>query len=165
MEVKINNYLYFGNVLKKIKSKALPDEVRDSLNEQIAASSRRFIRAGKVQPSIKPSTIENRKKGGSKPLFDTGNLANSIRATKKGITYEPYGDYHRRGAGPYKIESQTNMSFVINGKRINVKNVSHPGLEKREFITWYIDENEKRKIIRNTKDKLNKLINKNLRKK
>ena len=165
MKIKINSYLYFNNLIKKINSKSLSNEIRDSLNEKIASSSRRFIRAGKVTPPIKTSTIENRKKGGSKPLLDTGNLANSIRPTKKGITYESYGQYHRSGIGPYRIQSKKTMSFVIDGKRINVKNVSHPGLEKREFISWYVDKNEKKKIIRNVKDELNKSLNKNLRKK
>ena len=165
MKFKLNNYLYFNNLIKKLNSNASKEEITGVVNKNIASSSRRFIRAGKVTPPIKPSTIENRVKGGTKPLFDTGNLADSIRATKKGVAYADYGKYHRRGTPSYNIKSKIPMSFIMGGEKVVTKNVSHPGLEKREFISWYADKDEKRKIINNVKRQLSKLIKDNLRKK
>jgi len=135
MEIKVNKYIYFNSLIKKLNNKATIEQITDTVNQKIASASRRFIRAGKVTPSLAPSTIK--RKGHDIPLIRTHKLVNSIRATKKGITYEGYGNYHRRG----------------------------DGVEKREFIAWYTDKNEKNKIISNVKRDLSKLIKENLRKK
>ena len=135
MEIKLNKYIYFGSLAKKLQSKGTLQNVRDTINKKIASASRRFIKAGKVTPALSPKTIK--RKGHDIPLIRTNKLVNSIQPTKKGITYIGYGDYHRRG----------------------------DGVPEREFIAWYIDDNEKEKIIRNVKRDLTKLLKENLRKK
>jgi len=135
MEIKVNKYIYFNSLIKKLNNRATIEQITDTVNQKIASASRRFIKAGKVTPALAPSTIK--RKGHDTPLIRTHKLVNSIQPTKKGITYEGYGDYHRRG----------------------------DGVQQREFIAWYTDENEKNKIISNVKRDLSKLIKENLRKK
>tara|TARA_Y100000114_G_scaffold69715_1_gene63818 strand:- start:53 stop:580 length:528 start_codon:yes stop_codon:yes gene_type:complete len=175
MKIEVNSFIYFRNLVNKLKDESTLEDVRNSVNEKIAAASRRFIKQGKVTPALEESTIA--KKGHSTPLLDTGNLVNSIRATKKGIKYNRIGDYHRQGTRPYKIEPKNKKVLVFKtGSKSRVTNmyvdtkavakfVNHPGLPKREFIAWYADENEKRKIIRNVKRDLVKKMNKELRRK
>tara|TARA_R100001463_G_scaffold38005_1_gene81701 strand:+ start:161 stop:691 length:531 start_codon:yes stop_codon:yes gene_type:complete len=65
---------------------------------------------GKMFKKLEDSTIKRRKYRGynpnypktkpkilAKPLFATGNLHKSIRATEKGVTFNRYGDYHVKG--------------------------------------------------------------------
>ena len=55
---------------------------------------------GKVKPMLKNSTIRRRMYDNvntNTPLFKTGKLANSLRATKKGIEGSAYGKYHIEG--------------------------------------------------------------------
>lgn len=170
MKIEVNSFIYFRNLVNKLKDEGTLEDVRDSVNEKIAAASRRFIKQGKVTPSIAPST--RARKGHSTPLLDTGNLVNSIRATKKGIKYDSVGDYHRQGTAPYTIKpkkeknSKGDDAYLHwgDGLIINAyaKKVNHPGLPKREFIAWY-KEDEKRKIIRNVKRDLVKKMNEELR--
>jgi hypothetical protein len=135
MEVKFNKYVYFRSLIKKLQSKGTKDNILSSVNEKIASASRRFIKAGKVTPALAPATVK--RKGHDTPLIRSGKLVNSIQPTGKGITYTGYGDFHRQG----------------------------DGVPQREFIAWYVDEDEKRKIIRNVKDELRTLLKQNLRKK
>jgi len=136
MEIKINKFIYFRNLVNKLKDRGTLEDVRNSVNEKIAAASRRFIKNGKVTPELAPITVK--KKGFDTPLLHKGDLVKSIRATNKGVTYNSVGGLHR--SGTEKMSS-------------------------REFIVWYVDENEKRKIIRNVKRDLVKTINEELRRK
>ena len=176
MEIKVNKYIYFGSLAKKLKSKKGGFDFEGELAKKIARASRKFIKSGKVTPPLAESTIA--KKGSSTPLLDTGNLVDSIRATKKGITYASYGNYHRKGTGPYTIVPKKEggilkfdtgtvnpLSNRMRGSSVITKKVNHPGLPKREFIVWYADEGEKNKIISNIKRDLSKLLKENLRKK
>ena len=138
MEIKVNKYIYFDKLVKKLENTGTRDNIRSVLNKKIASASKRYIKSGKVTPPItNPATLRQRK-GDGPPLLDTGKLVDSIRATKKGITYVGYGGYHRTGT---------------------------EYMPKREFIAWYADEGEKNKIISNVKRDLSKLLKENLRKK
>lgn len=163
MKIEVNSFIYFRNLVNKLKDEGTLEDVRNSVNEKIAAASRRFIRQGKVTPSLARTTVQ--RKGHSTPLLDTGNLVNSIRATKKGIKYDSVGDYHRQGTAPYTINPKkgTTLSWDVGDIQMAyAKQVNHPGLPKREFIAWY-KEDEKRKIIRNVKRDLVKKMNEELR--
>ena len=53
-----------------------------------------------LKPVLEQSTIDIRKKkgtGGSKPLFETGALFNSIKRTDEGLEMLAYGKYHHDG--------------------------------------------------------------------
>jgi hypothetical protein len=76
---------------------------------------------------LQPSTQYIRKWRGNKPqppLIETGNLVNSIRATKNGITMADYGMHHVKG---YKIKGNafTKKWNIPAGTRVPVRNFIH----------------------------------------
>tara|TARA_R110000824_G_scaffold97398_10_gene232826 strand:+ start:258 stop:674 length:417 start_codon:yes stop_codon:yes gene_type:complete len=138
MEIKVNKYIYFGSLVKKLKSKKGGFDFEGELAKKIARASRKLITSGNNNfAPLSPHTLRQRK-GDGPILLDQGNLVKSIRATKKGVTYIEYGGHHRTGT-------------------------AH--MPQREFIAWYADEGEKNKIISNIKRDLSKLLKENLRKK
>jgi hypothetical protein len=137
MKVKLNKYVYFDSLIKKLSTTKLKDKLNSFLIDNIAKSSRKYIRDGKVAPAIEATTIKRRKNKGPEPLLDTGNLARSIKPTKKGIKYADYGNYHRQG----------------------------DGVKVREFISIRVNSKEKDKISSKVKRRLAKLLKENLRKK
>ena len=75
-----------------------------------ATGAREAIQKG-VSPPLKDSTIEIRKKrgtGGTKPLFETGELFRSIKGTSEGLEMWNYGLYHHRG---YETQGEEFMEF------------------------------------------------------
>ena len=64
-----------------------------------AQGAREAIDKG-VSPPLEQSTINRRKRnktGGTKPLFETGELYRSIRGTSEGLEMLEYGLFHHRG--------------------------------------------------------------------
>ena len=145
MKIEYKTYVYFDSLLKKVEDKESKSSLNRLLIDEIALSSRKYIRADKVRPELKPSTIKSRKSqgiSGTTPLLATGNLTRSIKATGKGISFANYGRYHRKGY-------------------TTAKGADVPA---REFISIKADEKEKSKIISKVRKRYVKLINKNLRK-
>ena len=137
MKIKLSKYIYFDSLLKKFEQKGFKNELKDFMNDEIAKSSRKYIRDGRVSPALEPITIKTRKNKGPEPLLDTGALARSIKPTKKGIKYLDYGNFHRQG----------------------------DGVPRREFISIRANSAEKNKITSKVARRLAKLIKQNVGKK
>ena len=82
-----------------------------------------------LSPPLKKSTIEIRKKrktGGTKPLFETGDLFRSIKNTKDGLEMNKYGIYHHRGFKTGKLtltkfqgeKYETSAASMIPNKKV-----------------------------------------------
>ena len=103
LKINISTNFDFGRLadrLPQIIKKAMSGTIENSAKESKSA-----IASG-LSPPLKDSTKEIRKArgtGGSKPLLDTGKLYSSIKATKKGISFESYGQYHLKEQTPKKI--------------------------------------------------------------
>ena len=102
MKLKITSNFSFKKLLNFVRSDAFATQKRKMLGSHIAQSSKRFIMQGKVKPALAKSTIKRRMKDGintNTPLFKTGTLANSLKATKEGIEGSHYGKFHLKGDG------------------------------------------------------------------
>ena len=100
MKLKIKTNFSFSKLLNYVKSESFSAEQNSRIGSHIAESSKRFIMQGKVTPGLKKSTIKRRMYDNvntNTPLFKTGKLANSLKATKKGIEGAFYGKYHLEG--------------------------------------------------------------------
>jgi len=97
----------------------MTDSVMFKEGKNIASESRKNIFSGKVTPGLAPATIGRRGEGTSdyeadghrpsttsntNPLYYTGELHDSIRATKTGVEMKAYGEKHHRGWGEVKRE-------------------------------------------------------------
>ena len=97
----------FSKLNKKLDT-LLPQTERRNLRD-VADQFKKNIQEGKFKPLV-PATQKRRKYKGynphyprtkprdtKTPLIATGNLLKSIRVTKKGISFNKYGDYHIKG--------------------------------------------------------------------
>ena len=97
----------FSKLNKKLVT-LLPQTERRNLRD-VANQWKQNIEGGKFAP-LAPATQKRRKYKGynphyprtkpintKTPLIATGNLLKSIRVTKKGISFNKYGDYHIKG--------------------------------------------------------------------
>lgn len=105
LETKVNfDFNKLANQMPKIIEKTMQGYARSA--EQ---GSKESIDKG-VSPALKRSTIQRRKRrgtGGSKPLFETGELYRSIKGTSEGLELKEYGYLHHIGqAGKHKIKRQ-----------------------------------------------------------
>ena len=97
MKLQIRTTFDFGKLaqqMPKILEKHTQRTARSS-----ATGAREAIDKG-VSPPLKKSTIARRKRagtGGSKPLFETGELFRSIKGTSEGLEMWDYGLYHHQG--------------------------------------------------------------------
>ena len=106
MKLQIKTTFDFGKLAKFVESEAFTSQVSKMLGGAIIESSRAFMKSGGVTPKLKPSTIQIRNArgtGGSTPLYETGALANSLKATKDGIKGLHYGELHYKGYKPKQI--------------------------------------------------------------
>lgn len=99
MELEVRVGVDFGklqNEMPKIIDKFLVDSLADASIKE----SKDNIRKGGIRPALKKSTKDIRKRKGivgTKPLFATGNLVNSLQKTKDGIKMAGYGKLHHEG--------------------------------------------------------------------
>ena len=97
MKLQIKTTFDFGKLasqMPKILEKHTQRTARSS-----ARGAREAIERG-VSPKLKQSTLDRRKRagtGGSKPLFETGELHRSIKGTSEGLEMNTYGLYHHQG--------------------------------------------------------------------
>ena len=97
MKLQVKTTFDFGKLasqMPKILEKHTQRTARSS-----ATGAREAIERG-VAPPLKKTTIERRKRantGGSKPLFETGDLFRSIKGTSEGLEMNTYGLYHHQG--------------------------------------------------------------------
>ena len=163
--VKVN--IDFGKALRKIEGDKLNVLIGKDIMWGLAVQSGDYMAKGKVTPKLTQTTIAARKahnlNAGPKdaPLFMSGQLANSLRGTKEGISGESYGAKHREG--PYTWDDDT-FYKVAKGP------VTVPGSKltprKREFIIYFIPSEQKmvNYIYKLFNDMIVKLIDESIRK-
>ena len=97
MRITVKTTFDFGKLASnfpRILEKQMQRTARSS-----ATGAREAIERG-VSPQLKQSTLDRRKRagtGGSKPLFETGELFRSIKGTSEGLEMWNYGLYHHEG--------------------------------------------------------------------
>ena len=124
MRIKTEVTFDFGkleNKMPKIIEKYFQSAYRSS-----AKGAKERIDKG-LSPPLKKSTIAIRKargKGGTKPLYETGDLHRSIKGTSEGIEMNKYGIYHHKGftpkKRPIKVVKGESEWFILNKKGIKV---------------------------------------------
>lgn len=126
--------------------------------------SKRFEAAARIAPRtmekfleeqiVKP-IVEDMKKDA--PVGDTGNLRDSLGYIKHGpFKYSvgsqgnAYIKFVSEGTAPHTIKAKDGgvLSFVVNGQRVFVTKVDHPGTEANPFITDAADKTLKKAIPR-----------------
>mgnify|MGYP003144179843 CR=1 FL=1 len=141
----------FNKLVKKVASKKVRKKILRLFTEEIAEESKKYITQGKVTPELAPSTIRNRRKRGvtnQKPLLFKKGLRDSIKATKRGVSFAKYGQLHRDGYTVAKSAYAKFNRFV--GKKV----------PPREFIAYFADESIKRKIDKRVRKRYMEEINK-----
>ena len=120
MKITVKYNIDFGKALKELEGNKLFKTLNDGLSHKVAETSSRYILEGKVKPAL-PKTNPRGTKG--KPLFDTGNLANSLKGSSRGITAnKPKG-----GGIPYRSHRESDYTWK--------KPDGHPvQVPQREFI-------------------------------
>ena len=165
IEVKYN--IDFSKALKIVKEQNLEKYTNAHFSSKTAELSKKYIKSGKVKPLLSKNNPRGQK---SKPLFDTGALANSLKGSSEGVKANSYAAQHRdflKTKNKVKIAYEWNK----NGKTLDVP--------QREYLVHYkkYNENDKNLVaLRGTKGDLVKmyedfqkkfvrLLNKRIRKK
>jgi|TARA_R110000823_G_scaffold102889_1_gene220180 hypothetical protein len=128
-EVSVN--FNFGRLSDKLES-IIDKYINDDFAEQVVKASKEKIKSGKVTPVLKQSTIKIREKrgtGGSRPLYETGALHDSIKKTSDGIQMAGYGGKHLKGYTTVK-KSMIPRKKVKKRNFIEIPKASADGLEK-----------------------------------
>ena len=125
MKLQIKTTFDFKKLARYVKSNEFASQTSTILGGGIVESSKAFMKSGGVTPKLKPSTIQIRSArgtGGSTPLYETGALANSLKATKDGIRGLHYGEFHYKGYKPKQIPVTKGERewFMPNRKGIRV---------------------------------------------
>ena len=157
MKLQIKTTFDFGKLAKFVESEAFTSQVSKMLGGGIVESSKAFMKSGGVTPKLKPSTIQIRNArgtGGTSPLYETGALANSLKAKKEGIWGLHYGELHYKGFKPKQIPFK-----IVKGEREwfmpNTKGIRVPA---RNFIA--MDAAKMKKPINNLMKQIGKALKK-----
>ena len=161
MKIDVKYNIDFKRLEKQFEQKKLEKTINEGLSHKVAQTSSRFILDGKVKPVLPRTNPRKRKNASARPLFDTGNLANSLKGSPKGIT----ANKPKNGKIPYKKHRTVYDWTKKDGKTVQVP--------AREFI---VARNEGKLLISGTsalvdkiykefQDKFVKLLSKVLRKK
>jgi hypothetical protein len=125
----------------KVISNISFQKLHDSLSENIQKGTRRIARSAVkgakeridrgLSPALKKSTIELRKEkgtGGTKPLYETGSLYRSIKATDEGLEMNKYGWYHHNGfiAENVPIKFKNKKPIFLRKKKIRKQVPARP---------------------------------------
>ena len=149
LRISITTTFDFGKFIERLESSK---EFSSIVAKGAAEASQKAINAG-LSPPLRKVTKEIRKirgRGGNKPLFDTGKLYNSIKETKKGLTFEGYGNLHRKEQTPKKKPVLVRLSGEQREKVFFVKNVGGKvKVPARDFVrTGAPSEKELSNIIK-----------------
>ena len=127
MKLQVKTTFDFGKLAKFVASEAFTSQVSKLLGGGIVESSKAFMKSGGVTPKLEKSTIDIRRmrgSGGTTPLYETGALADSLKAKKEGIWGLHYGELHYKGFKPkqipFKIVKGEKEWFMPNTKGIRV---------------------------------------------
>lgn len=121
IEVKYN--INFKKALKELESNKLFETLNEGLSHKVADISKKFIIDGKVKPALPNTNPRKKKDPSARPLFDTGNLASSLKGGKRGITANKPTD---KGI-PYRSHRESSYTW----KKPDGHSVTVP---QREFI-------------------------------
>ena len=152
----IKSNFKFKSLLNYVKSNKWEHYITAITSKPIAENAKKNIFDGKLTPPLKNSTISIRRErgiGGSKPLFATGALYNSIKATRGGVQMLEYGTLHnKRGFKPkyIPIVARGEIRYFKNKKniRVPVRNFLSVDVQKKPEIENKIAKkfNEKLKL-------------------
>tara|TARA_Y100000592_G_scaffold9603_1_gene13522 strand:- start:184 stop:666 length:483 start_codon:yes stop_codon:yes gene_type:complete len=151
IEVKYN--IDFSKALKELESNKLFETLNEGLSHKVANTSKKFIIDGKVKPVLPNTNPRKKKDPSARPLFDTGNLAGSLKGSKRGITANKPTD---KGI-PYRSHRESSFTW----KKPDGHSVTVP---QREFI---VARSQGKLLIRGTSalvDKIYKEFNKKFNK-
>jgi len=161
MKIEVKYNIDFKKALKELESNKLFETVNEGLSHKVAQTSSRYILEGKVKPKLSDKNPRKKKDPSARPLFDTGNLANSLKGSKRGITANKPTD---KGI-PYRSHRESSYTWKKpDGHSVNVP--------QREFI---VAKSQGKLLIRGTSalvdkiykefsKKFNKLLSKSIRK-
>ena len=143
----------FSKALKELESNKLFETLNEGLSHKVADTSKKFIIDGKVKPVLPNTNPRKKKDPSARPLFDTGNLAGSLKGSKRGITANKPTD---KGI-PYRSHRESSYTW----KKPDGHSVTVP---QREFI---VARSQGKLLIRGTSalvDKIYKEFNKKFNK-
>lgn len=99
---------------------------------------------GPAWAPLRPSTLEQRQRGGSAPLMDSGFYRQSFSMQVEGAksvwvgSRVPYGEFHEYGTRPYEIVPARAKVLAAQlrggGWAIFGRHVNHPGLPARPVL-------------------------------
>ena len=146
IKLKLSSNFSFLSLSKSLDSIIKKQSFKS--NQNIAKSAKSKITNG-LSPALKKSTREIRRKrgtGGSKPLYETGNLFRSIKATDNGIEMNKYGIYHNNG---YK----TSTKSMIKDKLVPARPFIFPSDKEvqkieRDLIIEFYRAMRKAKVVK-----------------
>ena len=121
MKLEIKTNFDFGKMADQLP-KVIDKFLNDSYAGVVAQDSKKFIESGSVKPKLKESTLRKRSRDGygTKPLYRTGELANSISKSKDGLKMKGYGTLHHKGfvwgksIDPRPFLQVNNLSRIIS---------------------------------------------------
>jgi hypothetical protein len=123
MKIEVKYNIDFKKVLKEFDDNKLFKTLNDGLSHKVAETSSRYILEGKVKPKLSDNNPRKKKDSNARPLFDTGNLANSLKGSSRGITANKPTD----GGIPYRSHRESDFTWR--------KPDGHPvKVPQREFI-------------------------------
>ncbi len=159
IEVKYN--INFKKALKELESNKLFETVNEGLSHKVAETSSRFILEGKVKPKLSDKNPRKKKDANARPLFDTGNLANSLKGSKRGITANKPTDkgipYRSHRESSYTWKKPDGHSVTVPQREFIV--ARHNGKLLLKGTSALVD-----KIYKEFSKKFNKLLYKSMRK-
>ena len=156
IEVKYN--INFKKALKELESNKLFETVNEGLSHKVAKTSSRYILEGKVKPKLADGNTRGKN---APPLFDTGNLANSLKGSKRGITANKPTDkgipYRSHRESSYTWKKPDGHSVTVPQREFIV--ARHNGKLLLKGTSALVD-----KIYKEFSKKFNKLLYKSMRK-
>ena len=149
MKLKIKSNISFMKLARFVHSKQFSNEVVDMIIDPLVEDSKKAIKNGEITPALSPKTLEIRRTrkspksiGGDKPLYDTGALHKSIKASDKNDNYS-FG---------------TEQSLGIEFLKYGLKHIQGNGVPERNFIKLKPDTSTKisKEVIRDFRKALKK---------
>ena len=137
------------NAYKEIARKAKDNIKKSNFTDNAIVVDWENMRGGKKK-NLKDSTKYVRNWRGNPtgpPLIETGNLLNSIKATKSGVEMEEYGQYHLEGYTT--VKNNFTEKFNMVGKKVPSRNFFHS-------MQFEFSEKERKELVR----KINKVMKK-----
>ena len=130
MKIEVKYNIDFKKALKEFDDNKLFKTLNDGLSHKVAETSSRYILEGKVKPKLSDNNPRKKKDSNARPLFDTGNLANSLKGSSRGITANKPTDggipYRSHREGEYTWRKPDGHPVTVPAKGLKPR--------KREFI-------------------------------